>query len=513
MNIVLHARPGYSIFLRELIYELASKKLGITCCVVLYSNADDMLSEFARALGRENVFYLQDVLNKTMDRPFDAEDMRDFPASLYECVLSTKETAGINSLFGKTREYQRKLVYATYAGYKQFLKKQKPDFAFFPLIEHYDSVVLYHLCLELRIKPVVYANARNIGLSYFTDSIYEYLPRYAIEDTPNGAHIEFARAFVESFRQKVTPAFSYPSSTEPAEVIRPPQAKHTALSRIWKVARRVASRIAGLRPIIGTMAEPHLVDTYTLLLKFKAYFLPVTVRVRRLLGFFALRHVDLWRLEEFPEKFVYFPLQFSPETSINIPAPYFVDQLRAIDLVLLAIPPNYCLVVKEHPVMQGIRETDFYRQLKKRGPVLLANPKIAGVEIVKRSSATVSVTGTACLEALFLGKPSAHIGRAFFSDWIGRIDSVERAKVTLRGLLRSSVPDSRAIDLVSRIRMIGGEFVLFSPDDPYHQYGQVMNKKNISRFVDHFITHIQREQMLKGDVIPEQRTTSSRPVS
>ena len=54
------------------------------------------------------------------------------------------------------------------------------------------------------------------------------------------------------------------------------------------------------------------------------------------------------RSRALPKRFIYYPLQVTPEASINTPAPYYVDQMRAIDALRLAMPPDCALVVKEH---------------------------------------------------------------------------------------------------------------------------------------------------------------------
>ena len=49
------------------------------------------------------------------------------------------------------------------------------------------------------------------------------------------------------------------------------------------------------------------------------------------------------------EKYVYFPLHFQPEASTSAKGHVFVDQREAVALVAASLPPNWLLVVKEHP--------------------------------------------------------------------------------------------------------------------------------------------------------------------
>jgi len=340
---------------------------------------------------------------------------------------------------------------------------------------------------------MIYAQARNVSLSYFSESIFEELPKYATEQMPSASARARAQEYVSSFRQSFVPPFQITSEPAPDDVIHVPGVRGMSIARLRRMACRIVSRVRGLKPVGGIVAEPHLADTYTWGLKVKAALRPVTKQVRAVRGRFQGKYFDIARTEDLPEKFIYYPLQFSPEASINIPSPYFVEQMRAIDLLLLNMPADYRLVVKEHPVMVGVRPTGFYRELRRRASVLVADAAVSGREIVSRASLTVSVTGTSCFEALLLGRPALHLGRTFFTDWIASFDSFAGLNNLIRELLSSSKVDSeRAVDLVSRILDVGGEFFLFAVDDAYRSYDHVMNRNNVQRFLEAVRAHVDR---------------------
>src|SRR5690606_15063995 len=66
-------------------------------------------------------------------------------------------------------------------------------------------------------------------------------------------------------------------------------------------------------------------------------------------GIINRRIFDIKSSESLPPRFAFYPLQYSPESSINTPAPYFVDQMRVIDAIRFSLPSDTILVVKEHP--------------------------------------------------------------------------------------------------------------------------------------------------------------------
>jgi len=72
-------------------------------------------------------------------------------------------------------------------------------------------------------------------------------------------------------------------------------------------------------------------------------------------------------IKQIPENipFVYFPLHVEPERTLSIDAPYFTNQLEVISNVAKALPIEYQLFVKEHPMQinSGNRAISFYKQI------------------------------------------------------------------------------------------------------------------------------------------------------
>lgn len=121
--------------------------------------------------------------------------------------------------------------------------------------------------------------------------------------------------------------------------------------------------------------------------------------------------------------FVYFPLHFEPERTTSPDGRVYYDQLRAIIEVRVRLPSSVLLVVKEHPSqlyrnMKGFRGrvVEFYELLNGIDGVLLVAESISSLDLIRRSSAVVTITGTAALEAAALGKPAFALGEAWFSD-------------------------------------------------------------------------------------------------
>jgi len=52
---------------------------------------------------------------------------------------------------------------------------------------------------------------------------------------------------------------------------------------------------------------------------------------------------DVAEVAALPERFIFFPLLYTPESSINVPAPYSSSKRRVVDALRFAMPSNYVL--------------------------------------------------------------------------------------------------------------------------------------------------------------------------
>ncbi len=115
------------------------------------------------------------------------------------------------------------------------------------------------------------------------------------------------------------------------------------------------------------------------------------------------------------EKFFFFPLHYQPESSTNVYAAYYCDQLNTVKNIALSLPFSYKLYVKEHPMSAGARTSQFYEELEKIPNIVLVSPTENIQEIIKNSSGVVALTGTPGLEAALSGKPVYVLGDVFYS--------------------------------------------------------------------------------------------------
>jgi hypothetical protein len=110
------------------------------------------------------------------------------------------------------------------------------------------------------------------------------------------------------------------------------------------------------------------------------------------------------------KKFVYFPLQFQPEETIDVIAPYFSNQIETARLIAMSLPDDYTLVVKEHPGMAGLRPGSYLEKIARTVNVKLIDYRIASEDVLKKADLIVSPNGTTLVEAAFYRKPAIQLG-------------------------------------------------------------------------------------------------------
>ncbi|MEK7540630.1 MAG: hypothetical protein AAB529_00090 [Patescibacteria group bacterium] len=128
--------------------------------------------------------------------------------------------------------------------------------------------------------------------------------------------------------------------------------------------------------------------------------------------------------------FFFYPLQGPPEASTSIWATYYSDQLSTIKNIAFALPFPYKLYIKEHPGCIGLRPGSFYKKLKELPNAVLISPHENVGQIVKKSSAVITLTGTIGMEAALAGKITYVLGNVsyFYHPLCQKIKNFEELK-------------------------------------------------------------------------------------
>jgi hypothetical protein len=218
---------------------------------------------------------------------------------------------------------------------------------------------------------------------------------------------------------------------------------------------------------------------------------------RAVRGARAWRNADQFDVDDIgalPKRFIFYPIQYTPESSINIPSPYFVDQFRVIDAVRYAMPSDCMLVVKEHPACVEMRPIKFMREVRSLPGVVVAKASIPAIELIKHAAVTVTVTGTAALEALLLGRPALALSPGLCAWAIGSRPSLGDLRAEIASAITRTVSNKFIIDQIAKLMNVRYPFLHATA----HMVGEPMLRRgNIRRFLAALLDHIERERQAK----------------
>ncbi len=329
--------------------------------------------------------------------------------------------------------------------------------------------------LQLGLSVMVATDCRSLTGTYFAADAQASLPAHA---APRKELLPKAAEFIERYRKSAMPAQTAPKD-------------FTALDGddelVYADLPSASARAAGL--LRKSIERPDL-------------FVPDQIRASVLNNLPALRdrwwglrtlraagEFDIAELEALPKRFIYYPLQVTPEASINTPAPYYVDQMRAIDALRLAMPPDCLLVVKEHWAGIGFRSPSFVRRLRKLPGLLVAKYTMNSRDIVLRASLTCAVTGSAAFEAFLLGRPAYALGPGL-SHWaLGCGGATGSLRNEIAARINRPVPDQTVVERIATMWSVRYPFLFVSP---FYPGEPMLRRGNLRRLYEALRDHLRR---------------------
>jgi hypothetical protein len=468
MKIVAFGFGMTPLFIKPLKEKLDNEEADVEFSVLLSSSHH--LKLMSDMLGKDNVLCIDLELPKYKNAEVEFSELYNYPDNIYKNIESLKV-----KLKNRDSSTQMNIAYWTYILIKDFLLKVKPDHILYcQSPEDMVGMLLGGLAKELGIPLAIPHHTRHIGLSFFSFHRQEILPK---ANNIIQSDIDKANKFLVDFRNGyIQPSPSYSKIGDGA--------KHIPYDRKGKIDRLISS-------ISRYFKESRSRELRTLQISLLNNWFPFWRDLYR--GgrkFLSKRIYNCSSLEHLPKKFVFYPIQYSPESSINIPSPFFIDQLRVIDSIRMAMPSDYTLVVKEHPVCVTVRPLNFLKSLLNKAGVVVARYDLDTQKLIKKSNLVISVTGTAALEAFLHGKPSLVMGPTFFSDYLGGICTIDELPKRIRAISDVPVKKDIIIKFLSEVFAVSSNFLGRSPGEGNDE---MMTFDNLQSFWNAFIEHTKRD--------------------
>lgn len=184
---------------------------------------------------------------------------------------------------------------------------------------------------------------------------------------------------------------------------------------------------------------------------------------RRRINGFIFRFLRVYKTPG-TSPFVLYNLHTQPESSIDVQASYYSDQINFIRIIARSIPITHELYVKIHPSDVDGKSRSFYLEISKIPGVRLLHFSCDTRELIERADIVFALTGTVAYEAGILGRTVVTFANNFFNKLptINYCDSPKKLPFLISNLIGAEKCDVREdiIDFLAdmRSRCFLGEF-------------------------------------------------------
>lgn len=375
---------------KKSVHELIENQPGVKYDLIIHN--DDIMSRPKDYLNGDS-FPISQICND-----LDINSIWPIIYTLRNHVKSYKEKYYYGFKQNVSDEEILDFVQAVYKYIKVFFEDFKPDIIISP-----NFVSLPHIMLNLYAKKkgvsMIAITDSKISGQYifthnFTDSTGPFYDR--IKELNSGTkseNSEKAKQYIKEFREKFkTP--DYAKKQKQISLWKRIKKEIMPLYQIWMWYTRPQVNVLESTGITLDHRPPKIILRDYICEK----------RYRR-----AMRNREYYPFEKVG-KFVYFPLQFQPEATIDVVAPYFSNQIETARLSAMSLPDDYTLVVKEHPEMVGKRPPSYIEKIAKTVNIKLVDYRTPQSEILKRASLILSPNSTTVAEAAFYNVPAIQFG-------------------------------------------------------------------------------------------------------
>ena len=281
------------LFLKPLIEKTQNEKVEVDFSVVLSSSHH--LETMLDLLGENRVLCIDRESPKYKNKEIDLSKFSSYPDNVYKNIESQKVT-----MKGRDSKTQINIAYWTYSLLKDFVLKISPDhILYIQSPEDMEGMILGGLAHELDIPLAIPHHTRHIGLSFFSFHRQEILPSaVAIKQT----HIDQAYQFLSDFKNGITTAAVFKTDRE--------EMTHIPYKTKGKMGRLMSG-------ISRWFKESESRELRTLQISLLNNWFPLWRDLYRGGRKFVNKSVyNCESIDSLPERFIFYPIQYSPESSI-----------------------------------------------------------------------------------------------------------------------------------------------------------------------------------------------------
>jgi hypothetical protein len=296
---------------------------------------------------------------------------------------------------------RRNYFFREAAFWSSYLSENSIEAVVFANIPHEGfDFIIYNLCISRNIPTLILFHTFSIDTFAFTVT-------ESIESVGN---------FEVACRLKATSKFAEPSDFKD-------RLKHDFMGTKVKKTTNIndeENNVSNSELVDSIQASIQLKNSSGYLERIIRRFLRIRTRIE---------YARVSKVQTLPNKFVFFPLHVEPELAISPSGGHFEEQYEAIRFLVSRLPEGWKVVVKEHPHQAGFgpRPIGFYEKIAMISNVNFVETAMNSLEIIGSSQSVATITGSAGVEAVRLGKPSWVLGYPWYlsSPGVTRIDTGE----------------------------------------------------------------------------------------
>ena len=379
---------------------------------------------------------------------------------------------GVRSYKGYDHYNQMKMLEIIFREYLDFIEKENFDFALLPVFPASLPILVMSRILELKGTPFYFMIPSRIENRFLivrgVDDKYHRID--AIFDRLKQRDLtEKERDSAERFISKYHQSKRYFSTSEKLIYHK----KDISLARLNR----------GISSIIDSYRYGTLKRSY----RKYSFWAPLHETVQKIMKLIRkqyLRRNNLFQSPVESEKYVLFLLHKEPEASTFFKSPFFVDQRYLIEIIAKSLPIGYLVYVKPHHNDFGDKPLSYFKKMICRPNIRMLMMNLNSQELVKKSAAVITISGTVGWEGIILGKPVITFGRVFYNhfDQVMHVRDVTELPYILRKAIFDYKADSELMLKYVYAHIL--ETYEGNPLSPIYTNNASLEKGNITKIVD-----------------------------
>lgn len=300
------------------------------------------------------------------------------------------------------------------------LRKYQPDVVVLSYIPHYAyDFVIYSIAKLLGIKVLTFIDTRIPGRLLPLKDIWKGSDWLQKELELNRGKNFSVNDLAEDIRKYYLKTTNKDFNEMPGN-LRFLKNKHSLLNRLFSSKAKESIKDGTIfRKVFGLLWRMWWNGDFRILAK--KFVLQISYLVRDNL---KKEYQRCQQAPDWSKKFIYVPLQVQPECSTSPQGGVFVDQILMLETLSAALPENWLIYVKEHPIQwlrfrlefSGYKYQGYYKQISKIKNVKIVPIETSSYKLNNESQAVATITGAAGWEATLWSKPALIFGYPWYLD-------------------------------------------------------------------------------------------------